>query len=124
MILAATAERHQVGNFLGLLIAAALIWAGYTVHQRWIRLRDEGLSPTAPATPPEGVKPQISGPVDPGMTPGGVVAKRGDADLDEFVRQQAGKIRRRDLITAATARFGRSESTIKRAIRRAKGDPT
>lgn len=122
-VLAAAAEPNVGwGKLVALLVAAGLFWIGATIHQRWMVMRGQPDSPTAGGVPLEGVKPQVTGPSDPILTPSGVVATKVDHDLDEFVRRNVGKMRRADIIRAGKAKFRRSESTIKRAIRRTK-DP-
>lgn len=122
-ILAATAAAEPNagwGKLLGLLTAIALFTLGTTVHKRWLAVKDEPLSPPGEGVALDGVKPQVGAGSDPVLTPSKSVATREEPDLDEFVRRNVGRMRRADIIRTAKARFRRSESTVKRAIRRAK----
>lgn len=109
------------GKLVALLTAAGVFWLGTAIHQRWLTVKDQTLPPTGEGVTLEGVKPQISAGSDPTVNPSAAVAVKADSDLDEFVQSNVGKMRRAEIIRAARAKYRRSESTIKRAIRRASG---
>lgn len=122
LTLAARQEPHQIGNFLGLLAAILLAWAGYSIHQRWMRLQDE--EPLSPASEPaalQGVKPQATAGTDTNLTPSPTTETAVD-ELERFVEQSVGnKARTKEIVLAAKSRFGVSRSTVMRAMKRAKG---
>lgn len=121
VLAAATAEPNAGwGKLLALVIAAGVFWIGKTIYERWMSVPGDPHSPTDGAVALEGVKPQVTDPADPVLTPSGEVAKRGEPDLDVFVKRQVGRARPSQIIRAAKAKFGASESTIKRAMRKAK----
>lgn len=93
-------------------------------HKRYLTVKDQPL-PSSPAEVTSGgVKPQVTAgshdPVDPAGTPSpGGVAKAGN-DLQRFVGKQLGRTRPADIIRAGKSRYGVSEATVKRAIRKAR----
>lgn len=107
------------GNLVGLLAAVAVFWVGKSIYERFLQTKDgDPASPLGEGIPLEGVKSQVTGPADPKLTPGGVVAVKAEPDLDSYVKENAGKMRTKDLKRTAAAKFKISESTIKRALRR------
>lgn len=108
------------GKLVALLVAVGLFWAGTSIYERYLAVKADPDSPTPEGVALEGVKPQINGPTDPNVTPSAAVAVKADPDLDEFVKRNVGRMRRADIIRAGKAQFRKSESTIKRAYKRAK----
>ncbi len=118
-VLAAPADPPRTwGNLIGLVAAALVFWAGSAAHQRWKQTR-ENPSPAGDQKAVEGVNPQVtagSGPNDPSTA----VAVRQATGLDEFVGQRVGRDRTSQIIRDARRTFRASESTVKRALRRAR----
>lgn len=108
------------GKLSALIVAGLVFWALTAMYERWQSMRS-GSSPTATATALGGVKPQVNDPLDPLDPPGGVVvpaAASAPATLDTWVAARVGREPNKRIIRAAARRFGRSESTAKRALRR------
>lgn len=118
---AATEPNAGWGKLVALLVTAGVFWAGATIHQRYLAVKDQPLSPAGDGVALEGVKSQASTPADPNVTPSEKGSPAGAADLDGFVAQHVGSARPTEIIREARRKFGKSESTVKRAIRRARG---
>jgi hypothetical protein len=150
MNLAAAEQPAGWGRFLGLLAAVAIFCIGVRVHRWWVASGRTLPSPKGRGSRVGRVKPQVSkgsDPNDPSDDPPaeedvaeydwGSVSGRGNKvevvlrragepapsgqDLDGWVAQQLGKLRPAEIIREARRRFGASESTVKRRMRRARG---
>jgi len=125
MIILAAGEAHMNenpgwGKLVAFVLAALLFWAGKSAFERWKGLDQEPLSPTSEGPPAGGVKPQVTDPADPILTPRGRAATVADNDLDVFVETNLERLPRNELKRQAMALFRKSESTIKRRIREAR----
>lgn len=106
------------GKLVALLVAALLFWAGSTAHTRWEESKKAPLSPTRDAGPMDGVKPQVTGHGDPIGDPLPAAPGRAVKDLDVYVAGRVDKARPAQIIREARRQFGKSEATVKRALRR------
>ncbi len=147
LYLAATAEPQRGwGNVTALIGAAVVFWLFTVGYRRWKQAPES--SPTTVALPAgDGIKPQLSAGVDPSdpaddpsrpaldATPAGAGTNRVAVppaprpapaaavgnDLDSWVKGQVVAQRRPvDIIREAGTRFGRSQATVKRAIKKAR----
>ena len=124
-ILAAAASEPNAGwgKLSALIITGGAFYVGTNIYKR-VKGIEEGPSKALPtaktARTLNGVKAQVSIGSDPTSDPSQKGSPAGDGDLDELVRSQVGARRPSQIIRTARARLGVSESTVKRAIRRAR----
>lgn len=116
---AATGSDRGWGHLIALLGAALVFWAGTTAHRRWLTTRDNP-SPTAIGGVKNTVKPQVSGDSDSNDSTRAVVV-RSSPGLDEFVAARVGRQQPTQIVREAKRLFGKSEASIWRAIRKARG---
>jgi hypothetical protein len=123
VLLAATAAEPERGwgGPVALVIAGLVFWLGIQAHNRWKSTR-ETPSPTPTLIGGvTGVKPQVTAGSDTttDTTPeGAAMAVR---SLDDFVAGQVGKRPTMEIVREARRRFGKSQATVMRAIRKARG---
>jgi hypothetical protein len=123
IVLAATSADPQYGwgKLVALFIAVAVFWALTQAHKRWVATREDPSPTPALDSGVTGVKPQVTAGSDTtsDTTPKGVVAVR--SPLDDFVAQQLDKRPTMDVVREAKRRYGKSQATVMRAIRKARG---
>lgn len=119
--LAAAAEQSEGwGKVVALFIAAGVFFLGVNVYERWKKPHTADHSPTAIKGGVSGVKLQVNGRVDPSGDPTSESGSGSSRDLDVFVGQHLGRRPHNQLVREAARRFRASESTVKRAIRKAR----
>lgn len=118
-ILAAAEPNAGWSKLSALVVTGVVFWGATNIYKRVMGI-DKALA--APEKPRglDGVKAQVSIGSDPIVDPTLTPSAKGQTDLDELVRAQVGTLRPSQIIRTARARLGVSESTVKRAIKRAR----
>lgn len=119
LILAVAAEPNAGwGGPIALLITGAVFWAGTVIHGRWLASKNP--SPTDSQKAVDGAKPQVGATGDPNGPSTAVVVRKA-AGLDTFVGERMARNERTSQIMREARRVYRvSETTIKRAMRKAR----
>lgn len=125
MIILAGGEAHMAqnpgwGKLAALVLAGLLFWAGKSAYERWIGLKNGGLSPTDKRRSRDGVKPQVGGTADTVLTPQERGVAVADNDLESFVREHVDRLPTKEVVRQAADRFRASKSTVLRRLREAR----
>ncbi len=113
------------GGPIAIVIPFLLLWAATTGYSRLKEARQESASPDGEAKSLETVKPQVSADSDSADSAaangGGEVVPLRTKPLEDFIAERVDRQNPTQIVQEATRRFGVSESTAWRLLRKLRG---